>query len=70
MAFRCNFSASRKELEVHLDDDPVVAPEPQAKEKEEKPELRVDAPQPEPVEAKPSADDEAFRRLKSQLDER
>ena len=36
--------------------------------KEEKPELKVEAPRPETVEAKPSADDEAYKRLKSQLD--
>lgn len=58
-----------KELEVHLDDDPVVVAT-EEKPKEEKPELKVEAPEPkpEPVEAKSSADDEAFKRLKAQLD--
>jgi len=59
---------TEKELEVHLGDDPVVAATEEKPQKEEKPELKVEAPQPESVEAKPSADDEAFKRLKAQLD--
>jgi hypothetical protein len=59
---------TEKPLEVHLDDDPVVVATEEKPQKEEKPELKVEASQPEPVEAKPSADDEAFKRLKSQLD--
>ena len=56
-----------EELEVRLDDDPAIS------ESEEK--LKADPvveakPEPEPVreDPKPSADDEAFRRLKAQLD--
>jgi hypothetical protein len=61
---------TEKELEVHLGDDPVVASTEENPQKEAKPELRVDAPEPksESVEAKSSADDEAYKRLKSQLD--
>ena len=59
---------TEKELEVHLDDPEVVTATEEKPQKEEKPELKVEAPQPEPVEAKPSADDEAFKRLRAQLD--
>ena len=59
---------AEKELEVHLDDDPVVvAPETPPALEEPKVQVKPD-PEPATVEAKPSADDEAYKRLKSQLD--
>jgi len=56
-----------KELEVHLDDPEVVS----ATEEKSKPDPVVETkPEPEPIreDPKPSADDEAYKRLKAQLD--
>ena len=62
-----NQPPEEKELEVHLDEDPALSTGGTPAKDDPTPEV-VTKPDPEPVEAKPSADDEAFRRLKSQLD--
>ena len=62
-----NQPPEEKELEVVLDEDPALSTGGAPAKDDPTPEV-VTKPDPEPVEAKPSADDEAYRRLKSQLD--